>query len=201
MIHNAQRIGTFWNHIPGLEDRGKCPVCDVSETMVHILRECKAKGQKEIWHLVERLWKVRGGQWPGISPGLIMGCGLVRFKTEKGHNDGGASRLFRIMISESAFMIWKIRCERQIEREDDPTRAHTGREVHNKWVSMMNTRLRLDITMTDRRFGKKALSPRRVQATWRGTLKDEEYLPEEWCGPSGVLASREPPKCIRLIAR
>ncbi|KAJ3712432.1 hypothetical protein C8R42DRAFT_686871 [Lentinula raphanica] len=37
---------------------------------------------------------------------------------EKGKHSVGDSRLFRILVSESAYLIWKIRCEQVIQGKE-----------------------------------------------------------------------------------
>jgi hypothetical protein len=60
-------------------------------------------------------------------------------------------------------------------------------EAHNKWIKMINDRLELDCRMTNTRYGTKAISQGLVYKTWKGTLKDEEELPEDWMTKSEVL--------------
>ncbi|KAJ7624164.1 hypothetical protein B0H17DRAFT_963932, partial [Mycena rosella] len=44
------RVGSFWEYIPNLEILGQCPTCRVPESLEHIMLECDAPGQKQIWH-------------------------------------------------------------------------------------------------------------------------------------------------------
>ena len=39
---NTYKIGTFWTHVEGYQERGVCPICDVVEDMEHILTKCAA---------------------------------------------------------------------------------------------------------------------------------------------------------------
>ena len=53
---------------------------------------------------------------------------------------------------------------------------------------MINTRLKLDCLMADkRRYGHKAIDPRVVMKTWNGVLQDERGLPENWISDARVL--------------
>ncbi|KAJ7786785.1 hypothetical protein B0H14DRAFT_2400242, partial [Mycena olivaceomarginata] len=65
-------------------------------------------------------------------------------------------------------------------------------EIHNRWVTMMNTRLSLDCSMTGRKFEKKPLPVKKVLTTWENILKDEAMLPDDWSGSAGVLLGIEP---------
>ena len=59
-MHNAYKIGKYWEHIVGYESRALCPKCRSIESMEHILTECEASGQHEIWKYIELLYKKKG---------------------------------------------------------------------------------------------------------------------------------------------
>ncbi|KAJ7835586.1 hypothetical protein B0H14DRAFT_2590221 [Mycena olivaceomarginata] len=103
--------------------------------------------------------------------------GLANFQNDKGKMKPGEARLYRILMAESAHLIWKIRCERLMQRNGmHPTET----EVHNKWVLAMNNRLKLDCDMTDdRRFEKKAIPVKMVLRIWTGVLEGEDKLPTD----------------------
>ncbi|KAI0726612.1 hypothetical protein BC629DRAFT_1486236 [Irpex lacteus] len=65
----------------------------------------------------------------------------------------GTSRLFRILVSESAHLIWKLRCERVMDRGDDPSNWHSREEIKRRWAKAIDSRLALDQTLTDKVFG------------------------------------------------
>ncbi|KAJ7694935.1 hypothetical protein B0H14DRAFT_2310776, partial [Mycena olivaceomarginata] len=93
------------------------------------------------------------------------------------------SRLFRIIVSESAYLIWKVRKEQVVGGC-----KHTETEIRNRWVSCMNMQLKMDQLLTDRlRYGNRALDIRKVLHTWDGLLMDNENLPHNWIWQSGVL--------------
>ncbi|KAF9464302.1 hypothetical protein BDZ94DRAFT_1354993 [Collybia nuda] len=101
--------------------------------------------------------------------------GVPLTKTQPGKN-----RLFSILVSETAHLIWKTRCERGT--------THTRRELENKWTQCINTCLKLDILQTNHsEYGKKAIKESVVLDTWKGILKDEGNLPKEWIWQSSVL--------------
>ncbi|KAF9057021.1 hypothetical protein BJ165DRAFT_1334835, partial [Panaeolus papilionaceus] len=90
-------------------------------------------------------------------------------------------------LSETMHLIWKLRCEWKIKRNEDPTKMHGRREIMNKWHSVINSRLKIDCLLTNRRkYGNKALNRGMVKDTWAGTLENEENMVEEWTEP-GVL--------------
>ncbi|EIM91131.1 uncharacterized protein STEHIDRAFT_49333, partial [Stereum hirsutum FP-91666 SS1] len=190
VLHAGFKCGSYWENIQNYEHRGTCPCCnDTSETTRHILTECSARGRVLIWSLAKRLWERKGMQWPNaFSYGTILGCGVSDFKTGDGKRLPGANRLWRILISESAHLIWKLCCIRRIQHEDDPEMSFSHNEIHNKWVFTMNQRLSLDRSTSNKmKFGTKATRPDLVLKTWNGTLLNEENLPENWLWQAGVL--------------
>jgi len=132
-----------------------------------------------------------------------MGCGLPSFcrqnmqmqegqQKKQKYRLKGYERLFTILVSESAHLIWKIRCERLIKRNDDPEQHHTKDEIINKWMLVINTRLKYDILHTNsQKYGKKAVAESLVLKTWSGILREEQNLPDNWIRQSGGLVGIE----------
>lgn len=87
-------------------------------------------------------------------------------------------------MSESVYLIWKLRCERVIQKENTP---FSIQEVSSRWITTINARLDLDREMTNEGLGKRRLKTKIVLSTWRGTLNDEDKLPKNWTKLSGVL--------------
>ncbi|KAJ7838234.1 hypothetical protein B0H14DRAFT_2361853, partial [Mycena olivaceomarginata] len=85
------------------------------ESMQHILTQCDAPGQEIVWDLASELWRMKTGE--DLRPALsqIMTCGPISKKDE------GTSRLFRIVVSESAHLIWRLRNEQLIQEQEDVT--------------------------------------------------------------------------------
>ena len=83
----------------------------------------------------------------------------------------GANRLYRIAVSESAHLIWRLRCKWRISDEADPDKIPTKEEVQKVWLNVINRRLRLDCLLTDKhKYGKKAIRQPLVEKTWWGVL-------------------------------
>jgi ribonuclease HI len=146
-MHKVHKIGNFWDHIPNKEHYSQCPTCRVEETMEHILLDCTAPGQAAVWHLAKTLWTLKGKEWPTVSFGTILSCGstkILRDEYNKWDN-----RLFRILVSESAYFIWKLRCERRISMGDSPEAQHTGHEIHNRWLHVINSKLTMERLLMD----------------------------------------------------
>lgn len=164
-IHNAYCIGKFWNHIPNFEMRAECPNCLTLETMDHILTECSCSGQRTIWRLVQHVWSKTSHDWPNPTFGNIFGCGLLLF-TKGDKPDIFANRLYQILISESAYLIWKIRCQWRISDNDEHLIPPTPAETRNLWRTMLNKRVQENILSTYPSLLKHAIPPALAYKTW-----------------------------------
>ncbi|TRM62019.1 hypothetical protein BD626DRAFT_404673 [Schizophyllum amplum] len=187
VIHDAYHIGDKWlkpNYPPDVQERAFCRICGAAETMHHILLDCECVERCGIWNLVEELWSLTGETWHEPSLGVIVGAACGTFRTDKGRPKSGTERLWAIIISESAHLVWKMRCERVIQNDG---REFTEVEVRNRWMSILNQRLELDRRLTYKRYGKAALSASLVDSTWKSIIRDYESLPDEWVGNCGVL--------------
>ncbi|KAJ7885634.1 ribonuclease H-like protein, partial [Mycena leptocephala] len=178
-LHGAHRIGKFWTNIPGYEERAMCHFCEETESLEHILLQCRCPGQTEVWRLVNELWRMKHGPLPALSMGEVLGCCLASFEAESKTKPSGVNRLYRILISESVYLIWKIRCERVIGRDGE---AHSETEIHNRWVHTLNDRLERDRFMVCdyAHQSKKLVPPSLVVRTWNRTLLSEDKLPKDW---------------------
>ncbi|KAJ7195743.1 ribonuclease H-like protein [Mycena pura] len=178
-VHNAHKVGSYWNHIPECEDRATCRDCGVVESLEHILIHCESPGRELVWEAARILWLERETQWPEISLGTVLGCGLAEFRDAKGKVDRGRQRLYRVLISESAYLIWRLRNERVIQNEGAPASAE---EIKNKFKFTINQRLQIDKILANRpRKGKlPTLPPKLVLGTWSGIMDNEQNLPNDW---------------------
>ena len=184
---HAYKIGEYWENISGYEGRGICPICQVQEDMDHILTECSAKARSTAWNLANDLWAKKYNSRLPTNLGDILGCGLANLTNGDNQNDG-KNRLYRILMSETAYLTWKIRNERRIRDSDADERTTTPAETATRWRNAINKRLTTDRYLTDEnRFGKRALDENLVKRTWSGCLDNEEGLPDDWFRKRGVL--------------
>ena len=184
-MHDGYKVGKYWTNIPGYEDRGICNICHTLETMEHILTACEAPGQTQIWSLAEELWEKKSSRW--IKPGFgeILACGLTQLTNEENKVLKGDSRLYRIIVSESTYLIWALRNNRVINDKGHPSPA----EIRNRWISSINSHLSLDCLLSNPKYEQKALNKGLVRQTWREVLMDKDNLPEDWTKGAGVLVS------------
>ncbi|KZV97585.1 hypothetical protein EXIGLDRAFT_584680, partial [Exidia glandulosa HHB12029] len=164
-LHGGHKIGDYFNGMPApWRDYALCPLCDTSETLQHILFECKSRERETVWDLASNLMSTRLQLWPTLNLGSVLGCMLLVFNDEP---NGGLTRAMRIIISESAFLIWKIRCERRIEHEDDTDLSPSTDEITGRWRAVINARISHDRHLTNRR-------------RYRGKALDEDLVLETW---------------------
>ncbi|KAJ6560081.1 hypothetical protein B0H19DRAFT_944591 [Mycena capillaripes] len=108
-----------------------------------------------------------------------MACGAIN----KG--DPGKNCLFRILISEYAYLIWLLQNQRVINERD----SVSHQEIKNRWCWIINNRISLDSLMSNKvKYGNKSLNNSEcgvlcsqclVLKPWRGTLLDEDRLPDD----------------------
>ncbi|KAF6757047.1 hypothetical protein DFP72DRAFT_846403 [Ephemerocybe angulata] len=197
-LHGGYKVGTYWKHID--EDRLKCQPCNAdTESMEHIMHECRVSGQETVWKIAKEAWALTGIQWPEVTFDLILGIGTVEIKGRRGKMRDGRTRLFQIIITESAYLIWLLRCEWRISREQNTAKIHTVQEITARWRKAVTRRLRLDWALTSKlSFGKKALRAAEVKRTWTGLSDDRNFgtLRKDFTG-EGVLVDnaiqRRPP--------
>ncbi|KAJ7935752.1 hypothetical protein B0H13DRAFT_1590100, partial [Mycena leptocephala] len=175
--------------LPQCEERAICKECGELEDLRHILTSCDCPGQGIIWRAAEALWLEKESYWPPVSLGSILGCGLAEFRDEKGELRRGAQWLFRILISESAYLIWKLRNNRVISRDGEPA---TEDKIVNKWKFTINQTLQVDHTLAQRAINGKrpVLAPKLVLETWSNTLDEESSLPADWLQEPRVLVGK-----------
>ncbi|KAJ7732891.1 hypothetical protein B0H16DRAFT_1732621 [Mycena metata] len=186
-MHRSIRVGHYWAHIPGYEDRATCKHCDEEESLQHILVGCKRTGQALIWELASNLWVMRTGT-PLPKPIFrgILGCGMTLIEAESKKKPSGPNRLYRLLISESCYLIWKLRNESVISNGGaEPSTS----EVKNRWIHTMNDRLETDCYLATHTSQKDraGVPPALVLRTWHKTLLEGENLPKDWLREPRVL--------------
>jgi hypothetical protein len=123
--------------------------------------------------LVEKIPPVAMLNW-----GLVLGCNLVTFKSDKGVLLPEKRRSFAILVSVAWHLIWNLRHGQVI---DNPDRTQSTTEIHNRWLEAVNAILTRDRLLTDRnKFGLLAYKKQIVLSMWSGILLDEDSLPDDW---------------------
>ncbi len=185
--HDGYMIGTHWlrpNMSAVLQERATCRICEECETMTHIMFECRATGQETVWELLKQLWRLTGYAWKPPSWGTAFGAACAVFKSEDGRRRPAAENLWCILCTEAAHLIWKLRCERVIQKEGE---EHSNIEVTNRLYAALDSRLTLDRRTAAIARGRKALKPQDVERIWSPIIEHKDSLPPRWVVDSGVL--------------
>ncbi|KAH7915101.1 ribonuclease H-like protein [Hygrophoropsis aurantiaca] len=195
-MHGAFKIGEFWQGIPNFEQRARCPSCnDPTESMEHILTECHQGPQRMIWDLVKKIWPHPQHPWKHPTIGTILGCGSIKslhepqphpnpahLRTENLINKRDTkARLLTILLIESAYLIWVLRCEKAIRGIE-----HTTNSIKERWISTLNKRLNLDRLTAKLKLNKK-ITKKIVESTWTGVIQHQGPSQSEWATSLEVL--------------
>ncbi len=191
LMHGAHRVGKYWKHISGYEERAVCGFCGALESMEHILWTCGSPWRMALWAEVIELLTKRGIKVDQLEFGNVLAVGILVIPKDDGTTPPRADeRLTRILLTEMLYMTWVLRCEWTIEREGDQDRMFTIPEVLNRWYWRINRRLKVDV-LTARRAKKKDPTQKDVVLeTWRGLLSCRGEEPEDWMSLSEVLVGR-----------
>ncbi|KAI0667424.1 ribonuclease H-like protein [Trametes maxima] len=192
-LHGAHRVGKDWKHIPGYENRATCQLCGVEESMEHIITTCRAKCVKTAWAMCRALLEKKGSVMPELSMGIIMGAPAIRRRNLEDMESPGITRITRMCITETAYLVWVLRCERVVGTERNG-REHGVEETRSRWLAVINKRLQMDQAMTRGWIaGNKRILALKVLETWSGLLEDESNLKKNWIGTPGVLVGKLQP--------
>ncbi len=186
-IHDGYMIGTHWlrpNMPAEMQERATCAVCGECETMTHIILECEAIGQSTVWSLLKTTWSLTQMVWHEPSWGTAFGAACAVFKNKEGSRLPMTENLWCILCTEAVHLIWKLRCERVIQKEGA---SFTEAEVTNRFYAAIDSRLNLDRRTAARARGKKAYKPIDVENIWLPIIEQNDNLPAKWVTNSGVL--------------
>lgn len=187
-IHQSLRIGPYWERIPEHDHRVMCSACETQETLAHILEECRVSGQDTVWKLAAATLRNRGITLGNVTLGDAMACAMADNKKQNRKPDTALNRLMTIVMSESLYTIWLIRCKWVISKGSNLEDIIHPNEVEALWRTRINKRIRVDQTMASKKIFKwKKVTRQMVLNTWSKTLQNEEVLPNNWIWSKGVL--------------
>ncbi|XP_006460379.1 hypothetical protein AGABI2DRAFT_177963 [Agaricus bisporus var. bisporus H97] len=189
-IRETYRIGKFWDHMNDDETKSKqfCSHCRETESMEHILCQCTIPGQSQIWDIIRRIWTSLGETWRKPHLGEILGISSTNRQRSKDKSAEGKARLYQILISEASHTIWKLRCDRVLDHDNENLYWPSRTEIANTIKFKINHRLRMDCIHADaRKFDKKAIREDLVVNTWKGLLENENSLEVDWISKNRVL--------------
>ncbi|KAG2032909.1 hypothetical protein BDR03DRAFT_1077719 [Suillus americanus] len=179
MLNNMFKISDFWTQIPTFEHRAQCQSCrEDTESMEHILTQCNHPTKKQIWSLAKSLWPTKHGPWPEPTIGLILGCGALSLpQLPRDQNPDGASRLLKILTSESAHLIWVLRCKRTIKEQ-----THMDNDIVKRWTNAINRHLQLDRVIACK-LKRTPKATTRVHNTWADVIdidRNTQTRKDDW---------------------
>jgi ribonuclease HI len=195
LAHDTYLLGSRWLDTKTPE-RAVCGRCGhQNESIEHILFTCPAPEREAAWRTAQSAWVGQGQEWPEISLGLIMACGSLRFKPDEQPNGEGrrthggrvgVSKRLQIYISETAHLIWAMRCERVMQGKKTIERSAIRR-----WWARMNMRLRTDRLVALRSSKEKMTT--RLEGTWGPVVDalctcDNTVYEETWLTSPGVFS-------------
>ncbi|EJD46192.1 hypothetical protein AURDEDRAFT_27593, partial [Auricularia subglabra TFB-10046 SS5] len=133
----------------------------------HILFQCTQTGQDQVWPMVHNFLAKKHCDVE-LDLGTVLGCASARLQGRKDSRDKPLERAFRIMVSESAFLIWKLRCEKRVGHADDADWKHAPAEVIARWGAMIRARVALDKRLTNGyKYNRRAVDPSLHKETWQ----------------------------------
>ncbi|EJD42138.1 hypothetical protein AURDEDRAFT_67864 [Auricularia subglabra TFB-10046 SS5] len=168
-VHGAHKIGSYFHKMPSpWKEMAQCPTCGIEESMEHILLDCPDSKQAVIWEQVGKFFEMRRID-AGVSLGTILGCANVRLEGFGSNRDPPKERAYRIVVAESAFLAWKLRCEKRIEHADDPEWTISDKEAKTRWQHMIRARRWQDrfLAKSRRRYPVGSNQRYITWATWR----------------------------------
>ncbi len=127
--------------------------------------------------MVGQIWNRRFKDWDAPPYGEILGCASARLKGHNNKHNKGKIRLYQILISEAAYLIWTLRCTRVIKQNDESDKLTKKQKI----INQLRKKLKMDcicIHTNESKFGRKTLRQKIVKKTWSGTLEDEDHLPQ-----------------------
>ena len=86
-LHGTHLVGKYWSNINGYKEQETCRTCNKTESISHILMQCKEKHTQTIWRLAKSLWPHRNIPWPDITLGTILGCGSITLHPRRTRTD------------------------------------------------------------------------------------------------------------------
>ena len=135
---------TFRSDIPGYESGGECPLCNEQETLGHLLTVCDSTERQ-----TSALWRRRYDNDIPMADGAVLGGDLTNFRKADGKQDVAKNRLYMMLITEAAHLIWVLQFERRIANSDNPEGYHTVEAVRNRWHRRINERMQIDYLLTN----------------------------------------------------
>lgn len=114
----------------------------------------------------------------------MIGAPCLAFEDTSGRRMQAVEARWTILAVETAYMIWKLRCERTIQQGGT---RFTVNEVTHRWRANMEGRMQMDRRLAARGKRGSTLQQHEVESIWKPLLASPEELPRDWVRDVGVL--------------
>ena len=125
--------------------------------------------------------------WPTASTGQTHTNALNTTDITTTPMQRGITRLKRILLSESAYLIWTLRCDRVIG-----SHTSTRAAITTKWKNTIAARLDIDRRLA--KSNRRNYSKTKVLHTWSPLISDLDSLPPDWTTNLEVLVGIKLPR-------
>ena len=101
------------------------------------------EGREKIWEMAEKLYELPIKEsnrlsWSVPSEALLRGLSSLKLRNTKGKYNKQATERYKLIVSESSWLLWKCRNERVIcQKEVQPS------QIKGRWVAEMNNRIKI----------------------------------------------------------
>ena len=105
-LHNAHKVGSYWERITGHEHRSLCHECGGTDNLEHIMLTCTHSEQEKVWGLAKELWKKKTKEkiaWPTMKNiGSITRCAMANFSKKKSPENSkkGENCFYKFLLSK-----------------------------------------------------------------------------------------------------
>ncbi|KAL1938552.1 hypothetical protein VTO73DRAFT_11575 [Trametes versicolor] len=148
-------------------------------------------GQRTAWALARGMLTKKAVQLPKVTLGIALGGHAYTVLDEKREPLQSETRLSRIVLTETAYLIWVLRCDRVVGNRTQLPQDAEESYIERRWLQALNKRLNGDCVLTNKGVaGRWAIPPATVLATWEKALMDEDQLPADWIHSPGVLVGK-----------
>jgi exonuclease III len=181
IMHDRHKCGPYFRNLPEMQDLQWCRVCSKSETIEHILFECIIG--KTLWSEAETIWNralsvkwITDANWvqPTITSLTVNSFQKLKTSQADKKNRVGETltRWWHILIPNTAWIIWKLRCKEAIDKikfTEDQLKAG----LHKQLESVVRNKTMLLIHEAKQSMSVKDLEKtvRELQAQWDGVVE------------------------------
>jgi len=98
--------------------------------MDHIFFSCTIEGREQIWEMAEKLYELpmkanNRPSWTVPSEALLRGISSLKLRNTNGKYNKQATERYKLIVSETAWLLWKCRNERVIcQKETQPSQIN-----------------------------------------------------------------------------